>query len=202
MYNLNNMLVPLQERALCAPLASQGGTLSRKDADLAKPDQSGIHPDQQPTSGKTVSDIFEPLETWDEKETKRVGRSLRRHVEKVIRCAKDTPFEQELKKRVGKLLSSEGAFAEKIAHTHRSTPYKVTEHIPLWRTHQIALTLGFELVNDTFGTLMQHDPYYQISTVVKERVFIHLFGSDLHQSDKQDIIFWTKQGGRIIYRKS
>ena len=46
MYNLNNMLVPLQERALFAPLASQGGTLSRKDADLAKPDQSGIHPDQ------------------------------------------------------------------------------------------------------------------------------------------------------------
>jgi hypothetical protein len=202
MYNLNNMLVPLQERALFAPLASQGSTLSRNDAGLAKPEQSGIHPDQQQTSGKTVSDIFEPLETWDEKETKRVGRSLRRHVEKVIRCANDTPFEQELKKRVGKLLSSEGAFAEKIAYTHRSTPYKVTEHIPLWRTHQMALTLGFELVNDTFGTLMQHDPYYQISTVVKERVFIHLFGSDLHQSDKQDIIFWTKQGGRIIYRKS
>ncbi|SRR5438132_7676366 len=98
MYNLNAMPGPLQERGLCTPLASQGGTLSRKDADRAKPNQSGIHADQQQTSAKTVSDMFEPIETWDEKETKRVGRSLRRHVEKVIRLAKDTPFEQEVVK--------------------------------------------------------------------------------------------------------
>ena len=98
MYNLNAMPGPLQERGLRTPLASQGGTLSRKDADRAKPNQSGIHADQQQTSAKTVSDMFEPIETWDEKETKRVGRSLRRHVEKVIRLAKDTPFEQEVVK--------------------------------------------------------------------------------------------------------
>ena len=79
--------------------------------------------------------MFEPIETWDDKETKRVGRSLRRHVEKVIRFAKDTPFEQELKKRVGKLLASFGEFAEKIAQTSRSHTYKVAEHIPFWRTH-------------------------------------------------------------------
>src|SRR5438093_9870374 len=100
MYNLNDMPGSLQERGLFAPLASQGSTLSRKDADRAKPNQSGIHPDQQQTSAKTVSDIFEPIETWDDKETKRVGRSLRRHVERIIRFAKDTRFEQELKKRV------------------------------------------------------------------------------------------------------
>ncbi len=47
MYNLNDMPVPLQERGLFAPLASQGSTLSRKDADRAKPNQPGIHPDQQ-----------------------------------------------------------------------------------------------------------------------------------------------------------
>jgi len=68
--------------------------------------------DQQQTSGKTVSDMFEPIKTWDDKETKRVGRSLRRHIERVIRFAKDTPFEQELKKRVGKILASEGEFHE------------------------------------------------------------------------------------------
>ena len=98
MYNLNDMPGPLQERGLLAPLTSQGSTLSRKDADRAKPNQSGIHADQQQTSAKTVSDMFEPIETWDEKETKRVGRSLRRHVEKVIRLAKDTSFEQEVVK--------------------------------------------------------------------------------------------------------
>jgi hypothetical protein len=170
------------------------------DTDRAKPNQSGIHPDQQQTSAKTVSDMFAPIETWDDKETKRVARSLRRHVEKVIHFAKDTPFEQEVKKRVGKLVASEEAFAEKIAQTSRSHTYKIAEHIPLWRTHQIVLTMGFEVVNDTFGTLMQQDPYYQISTVRKERVFIRLFGSELNQSDKQDIIFWMKQGGTIVYR--
>ncbi len=113
MYNLNDMPGPLQERGLFAPLASQGSTLSRKDADRAKPNQAGIHPDQQQTSVKTVSDMFEPIETWDDKETKRVGRSLRRHV---------------------------------------------------------------------------------------ERVFIHLFGSELNQPDKQDIIFWMKQGGTVVYK--
>jgi hypothetical protein len=201
MYNLNDMPGPLQARGLCAPLASQGSTLSSKDADRAKPNQSGVHPDQQQPSAKTVSDMFAPIETWEEKETKRVGRSLRRQVEKVIRLAKDTPFEQEIKKRVGKLVASEGAFAEKIAQTSRSDTYTVAEHIPLWRTHHIALTMGFELVNDTFGTLMQQDPYYQISTVRKERVFIRLFASELNQPDKQDIIFWMKQGGTIVYRK-
>jgi hypothetical protein len=50
----------------------------------------------------------------------------------------------------------------------------------------------------SFGTLMQQDPYYQMTTVLKERVFIHLFASELHQSDKQDIIFWMKQGGTIV----
>ena len=201
MYKLNDMPGPLQERGLCAPLASQGSTLSRNDADRAKPNQSGIHPDQQQTSAKTVSDLFAPIETWDEKETKRVGRSLRRHIERVIRLAKDTPFEQELKKRVGILLASEGAFAEKIAQTSRSHTYTVAEHIPPWRTHHIALTMGFEVVNDTFGTLMQQDPYYQITTVLKERVFIRLFASELHQPDKQEITFWMKQGGTIVYRK-
>lgn len=144
MYNLNDMSGPLQERGLFVPLVSLGSTLSRRDAARAKPHQSGIHPDQQQTSGKTVSDMFEPIETWDDKATKRVGRSLRRHIEKVIRCAKDTSFEQELKKRVGKLLASEGAFAEKIAQTRRSHTYKVAGHIALWRTHQIALSMGFE----------------------------------------------------------
>jgi hypothetical protein len=201
MYNLNDMPGPLQERALCAPLASQDSTLSRNDADRAKPHQSGIHPDRQQTSAKTVSAIFAPIETWDEKETKRVGRSLRRHIEKVIRLAKDAPFEQELKKRVGNLLASEGAFAGKIAQTSRSHTYTVAEHIPPWRTHQIALTMGFEVVNDTFGTLMQQDPYYQISTVLKERVFIRLFASEFNQPDKQDILFRMKQGGTIVYRK-
>jgi hypothetical protein len=148
-----------------------------------------------------ISDMFEPLKTWDDKETKRVGRSLGRHIEKVIRVAKDTSFEQALEKRVGKLLAAEGESAEKIAQTSRSHAYKVAEHIPLWRSHQIALTMGFELVNDTFGPLMQHDPYYQISTVLKGRVFIRLFASELHQSDKQDTIFWMKQGGTIVYRK-
>jgi hypothetical protein len=201
MYNLNDMPGPLQARALCAPLASQGSTLSSKEADRAKPNQSGVHPDQQQPSAKTVSDMFAPIETWDEKETKRVGRSLRRHIEKVIRSAKDTPFEQEVKKWVGKPVASEGAFAETIAQTSRSHTYKVAEHIPLWRTHQIALTIGFEVVNDAFGTLMQRDPYYQISTVLKERVFIPLFASELNQPDKQDIIFWMKQGGTVAYRK-
>ena len=201
MYNLNDMPGPLQERGLCAPLVSQGSTLSRTDADRAKPHQSGIHPDRQQTSAKTVSAMFEPIETWDDEETKRVGRSLRRHIERVIRFAKDTPFEQELKKRVGRLVASEGAFAEKIAQTSRSNTYTVAEHIPPWRTHQIALTMGFEVVNDTFGTLMQQDPYYQISTVLKERVFIRLFASEFNQPDKQDITFWMKQGGTIVYRK-
>ena len=201
MYNLNDMPVPSQARGLLAPLASQGNALSRKDADPTKPNQLGIHPDQQQTSAKTVSDMFAPIKTWDDKEMKRVGRSLRRHIEKVIRFAKDTPFEQEVKKRVGKLLSSKGEFAEKIAQTSRSHTYKVAEHIPLWRTHQIALTMGFEVVNDTFGTLMQQDPYSQISTVLKERVFIHLFASELNQPDKQDRIFWMKQSGTIVYRK-
>jgi hypothetical protein len=201
MYNLNDMPGSLQERGLFAPLASQGSTLSRKDADRAKLNRSGIHPDQQQTSAKTFSDMFEPIETWDDKETKRVGRSLRRHVERVIRFAKDTLFEQELKKRVGKLVASEGEFAEKIAQTSRSHTYKIAEHFPLLCTHQIALNIGFEVVNDTFGTLMQQDPYYQISTVLKERVFIRLFASELNQSDKQDILFWMKQGGTIVYRK-
>jgi hypothetical protein len=200
MYYLNNMRVLLQERALFVPLASQGSALSNKDAARAKPHQSGIHPDQQHTSGKTVSALLEPVETWDNKETKRVGRSLRRHLAKVIRCAQDTSFEQELTKRVGKLLASEGAFAEKIAQTRRSPTYTVAEHIPLWRARHIAVTMGFELVSDTFDTLMQHDPYYQISTVLKASVFIPLFASELHQSDKQDIIFWMKQGGTIVYR--
>jgi hypothetical protein len=201
MDKLNDRPGPLQERGLCAPLASQGSTLSRKDADRAKPNQSGIHPDQPQISAKTVSDMFEPIKTWDDKATKRVGRSLRRHIERVIRCARDTPFEQEVKKRVGKLLASEGAFAETIAQTSRSYTYKVAGHIPLWRTHHIALTMGFEVVNDTFGTLMQQDPYYQVSTILKARVFIRLFASELHQPDKHDIIFWMKQGGTIVYRK-
>jgi hypothetical protein len=89
----------------------------------------------------------------------------------------------------------------KIVQTRRSPTYIVAEHIPLWRTHHIAVTMGFELVSDTFDTLMQQDPYYQISTVLKESVFIPLFASELHQSDKQDIIFWMKQGGTIVYRK-
>jgi hypothetical protein len=55
-------------------------------------------------------------------------------------------------------------------------------------------------VNDTFGMLMQQDPYYHLSTVLKERVFIRLFASELHQSDQQDILFWMKQGGVIVYR--
>jgi hypothetical protein len=84
MYNLNDMPGPLQARGLLAPLASQGSTLSRKDADRATPNQSGRHPDQQQTSAKTVSDMFAPIATWDDKETKRVGRSLRRHVETFI----------------------------------------------------------------------------------------------------------------------
>ena len=84
MYNLNDIPGPLQERGLFAPLVSQGSTLSRTDADRAKPHQSGIHPDRQQTSAKTVSALFAPIETWDEKETQRVGRSLRRHIEKVI----------------------------------------------------------------------------------------------------------------------
>jgi hypothetical protein len=201
MYNLSDMPGPLQERALCAPLASQGSTLSRTDADRAKPHQPGIHPDRQQTSAKIVSALFAPIETWDEKETKRVGRSLRRHIEKVIRLAKDAPFEQELNKQVGKLVASEGAFAETIAQTSRSHTYTVAEHIPPWRSHHIALTMGFEVVNDTFGTLMQQDPYYQISTVLKERVFIRLFASEFNQPDKQDILFWMKQGGMIVYRK-
>ena len=201
MYNLNDRQVPVQERVLVAPLASQGSTLSRKDADRAKPNQSARHPNQQQTSVRTVSDMFEPIETWDEKETKRVGRSLRRHIEKVIRLAKDAPVEQALNKRVGNLLASEGAFAEKIAQTSRSHTYTVAEHIPPWRTHHIALTMGFEVVNDTFGTLMQQDPYYQISTVLKERVFIRLFASEFNQPDNQDILFWMKQGGMIVYRK-
>ncbi len=61
--------------------------------------------------------------------------------------------------------------------------------------------LQFEVVNDTFGTLMQQDPYYQISTVLKERVFIRLFAPELNQPDKQDRIFWMKQEGAIVYRK-
>jgi hypothetical protein len=65
MYYLNNMRVLLQERALFVPLARQGNTLSSKDVARAKPHQSGIHPDQQHTSGKTVSDLFEPIKTWD-----------------------------------------------------------------------------------------------------------------------------------------
>ena len=120
MYNLNDMPVPSQARGLLAPLASQGNALSRKDADPTKPNQLGIHPDQQQTSAKTVSDMFAPIKTWDDKEMKRVSRSLRRHIEKVIRFAKDTPFEQEVKKRVGKLLSSKGEFAEKIAQTRQN----------------------------------------------------------------------------------
>lgn len=201
MCNLNDMPGPLEERGLCAPHTSQGSTLPRKDADRAKPNQSEIHPDQLQTSAKTVSDLFEPIETWDDKETKRVGRSLRRHVERVIRFAKDTPFEQELKKRLGILLASEGEFAEIIAQTSRSHTYKVAEHIPLWRTHHIALTMGFEVVNDTFGTFMQQDPYDQRTTILKERLFIHPFASELHQHDKQEITFWTKQGGMIVYSK-
>ncbi len=148
-----------------------------------------------------IGDTFEPLETWHDEETKRVGRSLARHIEKVMRVAKDTSFEHALKKRTGKLLASEGDFAEKIAQTSRSHTHKVAELIPFWRSHQIALTMGFELVNDTFGPLMQQNPYYQISTVLKERVFIRLFASELHQPVKQDVIFWMKQGGTIVYRK-
>jgi hypothetical protein len=151
--------------------------------------------------GSMISDMFEPLKTWDDKETKRVGLSLARHIEKVIRVAKDTLFEQALKKRLGKLLASEGDFAEKIAQTSRAHTHKVAELVPFWRCHQIALTMGFELVNDTFGPLMQQDSYYQISTVLKERVFIRLFASELNQPDKQDIIFWMKQGGTVVYRK-
>ncbi len=97
MYNLSDMPGPLQARALFALLASQDSTLSRNDADRAKPHQSGIDADQQQTSAKTVSAMFAPIETWDDQETKRVGRSLSRHIERVIRLAKDTPFEQELK---------------------------------------------------------------------------------------------------------
>ena len=201
MYSLNDMPGPLQARGLYAPLASQGGTFSRKETHRAKPNQSGKHPDQQQASAKTVSDMFAPIETWDEKETKRVGRSLRRHVEKVIRFAKDTLFEQEVQKRVGKLVASEGEFAEKIAQTSRFHTYKIAERIPLWRTHQIALTIGFEVVNDTFGTLIHQDPYYQISIVLKERIFIHFFASELNQSNKEYITFWMKQGGAITYRK-
>jgi hypothetical protein len=148
-----------------------------------------------------ISEMFEPLKSWDDKETKRVARSLARHIEKVIRVAKDTSFEHALKKRVGILLASEGEFAEKIAQTSLSYTYKAAGHIPFWRTHQIALTMGFEVVSDTFGPLMQQDPYYQISTVPKERVFIHLFTSELHQPDKEDVTFWMKQGGTIVYRK-
>lgn len=44
-----------------------------------------------------IGDTFEPLKTWHDKETKRVGRSLASHIEKVMRVAKDTSFEQALK---------------------------------------------------------------------------------------------------------
>ena len=67
------------------------------------------YPAQSQTSAKTISDLFDPIETWDEKEPKSVGRSLRKHVEKVIRVAKDTPFEQELTKRLAILFDSERA---------------------------------------------------------------------------------------------
>jgi hypothetical protein len=113
MYQLNTLPEPLHARGLCAPRASQGTPLSRKEAHRAKPNQAGSPPDQHQTSAKTVSDLFAPIETWDEKETKRVGRSLKSHVEKVIRFAKDPLFEQEFKKRVGKLVASEGEFAKK-----------------------------------------------------------------------------------------
>jgi hypothetical protein len=63
MYNLNDIPGPLQARGLFAPLASQGSTLSRKDSDQAKPNQSGIHPDQQQTSVKTVSAMFDGTPT-------------------------------------------------------------------------------------------------------------------------------------------
>ena len=201
MYKLNDMPAALQERGLCAPLASQSSTLSRKDADRAQASRSGIYPDELHTSAKTVSDLFEPMETWDEKETKSVGRSLIRHVEKVICRAKDTSFEQAVTKRLAKLFVSEEAFAETMAQTRRSQTSKIAEHIPLWRTHHIALTMGFAVVSDTFGTLMQQDPYYQRTTRVKERLFIHLFTSELLQPDKHELTFWTKQGGTIVYRQ-
>jgi hypothetical protein len=195
MYKLNNTPGPLQERGLCAPLASQGSTFSRKDADRAQPSQAGIYPAQPPTSAKTVYALFELIETWDEKATKRVGRSPRRYVEKVIRVAKDTLFEQEVKKRLAKHFVSEEAFAETMAQTSRSHTSTVAGHMPLWRTHHIALSMGFEVVNDTFDTLMQQDPYYQRTTILKERLFNHLFASELLQPDKQEIPFWTKRGG-------
>lgn len=201
MDHLNDIPGPLQEKGLCTPRTSQESTLSSKDAHRAKPHQAGSHPDQQQTSAKTGSDMFAPIETWDDKATKSVGRSFRKHVEKVIRFAKDPLFEQEVKKRVEKLLASEEEFGEKIAQIRGSPTYHVAEHIPRWRSHHIVLTLGFEVVNDTFGTLMQQDPYYQLSTILKERVFIRLFASELHQPDTQDIIFWMKQGGAIVYRK-
>ena len=109
------------------PIVVYGDPLLRKVCDDIDQDYEGLD--------TLISDMFETIEAWDDKETKRVGRSLRRHVEKVIRFAKDTPFEQEVKKRVGKLVSSEGEFAEKIAQTSRSHTYKVAEHIPFWRTH-------------------------------------------------------------------
>jgi hypothetical protein len=201
MYHLNNAPGLWQAKELCAPPESLAKTRSREDEHQAQPKQAGIQHDHQHLSAKTVHDLFAPIETWNDKETKRVGWSFRKHLEKVIRLAKDRPFEQALQKRVETMLASEGAFAKHIAHTRSRSPLShVAEHLPLWRAHRIAYTMGYEVVNDTFSMLLQQDPYYHISIVRKESLWIPLFASELHQCDKQNVLFWTKQGGRIVYR--
>lgn len=200
MYYLNHRRAFVRERALRMLLARQVNTLSSKDAAQTKLHQPERHPDQQPTSEKNLNEMFEPIASWGNTETKRVGRRLRRHLAKVIHFAKDPLFEQALKERVGRTLASEETFAEKVAYLDKSQRSKGAEYIPHWCTHQIVFTMGFEFVSETFGMLMQQDPYYQISTVRKARVFIFFFTSELHQSDKQDIFFWMKQGGTLVYK--
>lgn len=200
MYYLNQRRVFVRERALRMLLAHPDNTLPSKDAAQAKPHQPERYPDQQLTSGKTINEMFEPIASWGNTETRRVGRRLRRHLTKVIQFAKDPRFEQALKERVERMLASEETFAEKVAYLDTSQRSKGAAYIPHWRTHQIVFALGFEFVSETFGMLLQQDPYYQISTVRKERVFIFFFTSELHHSDKQDIFFWMKQGGTLVYK--
>lgn len=169
MYHLNNASGLLQAKDLCAPQASPAKTLSREDEHKAQPKQAEIQHDHQLISAKTMNDLFAPIETWNDKETKRVGWSFRKHLKKVILLAKDRPFEQALQKRVETMLASEGTFVKHIAQTRNRSPLShVAENLPLWRAHRIAFTMGYEVVNDTFSTLLQQDPYYHISIVRKE----------------------------------
>ena len=145
--------------------------------------------------------MFESSESWQNPETKRVAHSLKRQIHKAFNHAKDTPFEQELTKRAGKLLSSEGEFARKIAQIRMAIPTTLADNIPLWHAHQIALMLGFELVSDTFGTLMVQNPYYKISRERKESVFIPLFSPEFPHPNKQEVTFWLAHGSTLVYKK-